>query len=155
MIDGAFSLAILKTSLTIFGPSPKYFYTNSDPTTLIKQASVSPATALAIIVLPVPGGPYIKTPLGASIPNFSNNSGCFKGSSIASLISYFYTSSPPMSENLTLVPPLTFNIYTLTSASVGRISTTAYDVFYKATDWFGFNNSLSRIDKTLTIYNDP
>jgi hypothetical protein len=26
------------------------------------------ATALAIIVLPVPGGPYNKTPLGGSIP---------------------------------------------------------------------------------------
>ena len=89
IIEGAFSQAILNTSQTIFGPSPRYFYTNSEPTTEIKVALVSVATALAIIVLPVPGGPYIRTPLGASIPNFSNNSGCLSGNSIASLISYF------------------------------------------------------------------
>ena len=68
MIDGAFSLANLKTSLTILGPSPKYFYTNSLPTTLINDAVVWLATAFASIVLPVPGGPYSKTPLGGSIP---------------------------------------------------------------------------------------
>ncbi len=45
--------------ITILGPSPKYFYTNSDPTTLINDALVWWATALAIIVLPVPGGPYL------------------------------------------------------------------------------------------------
>lgn len=58
----------LNTSLTIRGPSPKYFYTNSDPFTLMKEAVESLATALAIIVLPVPGGPCNKTPLGGSIP---------------------------------------------------------------------------------------
>jgi hypothetical protein len=69
IIAGAFSLAILKTSLTILGPSPKYFYTNSEPTTLINAALINYftvvwwATALAIIVLPVPGGPYKSTPL--------------------------------------------------------------------------------------------
>lgn len=68
IIEGAFSLASLNTSLTILGPSPKYFYTNSDPTTLINDAVVDCATALAIIVFPVPGGPYINTPLGGSIP---------------------------------------------------------------------------------------
>jgi len=56
-IEGEFYLAILKTSRTILGPSPKYFCTNSDPTTLIKVAVVIFATAFAIIVLPVPGGP--------------------------------------------------------------------------------------------------
>jgi len=67
-IDGWFSRANLKTSRTILGPSPKYFWTNYDPTTLIKVAVVILATALAIIVFPVPGGPYISTPLGGSIP---------------------------------------------------------------------------------------
>lgn len=90
IILGAFSLANLKTSLTILGPSPKYFYTNSDPTTLIKDAVVWWATALAIIVFPVPGGPYNKTPLGGSIPIYRYNSGQESGNSIASLISYFY-----------------------------------------------------------------
>lgn len=67
-IDGELSLANLKTSLTILGPSPIYFYTNSDPLTLINVAIVWWATAFASMVLPVPGGPYIRTPLGGSIP---------------------------------------------------------------------------------------
>jgi len=56
-IEGAFSLAMRKTSRTILGPSPKYFYTNSEPTMRMIEALVSLATALASIVLPVPGGP--------------------------------------------------------------------------------------------------
>ena len=39
IIEGEFSLASLNTSLTIRGPSPKYFCTNSDPTTLMKDAN--------------------------------------------------------------------------------------------------------------------
>ena len=35
---GAFSLASRNTSLTIRGPSPRYFWTNSDPTTRINDA---------------------------------------------------------------------------------------------------------------------
>jgi hypothetical protein len=34
----------------------------------MKVAVVLLATAFAIIVFPVPGGPYIKTPFGGSIP---------------------------------------------------------------------------------------
>jgi len=67
-IEGAFSLASLNTSLTILGPSPRYFCTNYEPTILMKVHVVILATALAIIVLPVPGGPYIRTPFGGSIP---------------------------------------------------------------------------------------
>ena len=52
----------------------------------VKLALVSPATAFAKSVLPVPGGPYNKTPLGASTPIFSNNSGCLIGNSTISLI---------------------------------------------------------------------
>jgi hypothetical protein len=51
--------------------SPRYFCTNSDPTTRMKATVVWWATALASIVLPVPGGPYNKTPgggAGGSIP---------------------------------------------------------------------------------------
>jgi hypothetical protein len=40
IIDGAKSSAILKISLTSFGPSPKYFLINSDPTTLKNVAEV-------------------------------------------------------------------------------------------------------------------
>lgn len=45
------------SSRTILAPSPTYFWTSSLPITLIKQASVLLATALARSVLPVPGGP--------------------------------------------------------------------------------------------------
>ena len=45
---------IKKMSVTILGPSPRYFWTNSDPTTLMKEAVVWWATALASIVLPQP-----------------------------------------------------------------------------------------------------
>ena len=41
MIAGAFSLASLNTSLTIRGPSPKYFCTNSEPTTRMKEAATN------------------------------------------------------------------------------------------------------------------
>ncbi|EEQ36758.1 hypothetical protein CLUG_00881 [Clavispora lusitaniae ATCC 42720] len=57
MMAGEFSRANSKTSLTILGPSPKYFCTNSDPLIRINAAVVELATALTNIVLPVPGGP--------------------------------------------------------------------------------------------------
>ncbi|CAG5107015.1 Protein of unknown function [Cotesia congregata] len=66
--DPMYQHARRKTSLTILGPSPRYFWTNSEPTTRMKAAVVCLATALASIVLPQPGGPYIKTPRGGSIP---------------------------------------------------------------------------------------
>jgi hypothetical protein len=68
IIAGAFSLANLNTSRTMRGPSPRYFCTNSLPTTRMNAAVVWCATALASIVLPVPGGPYNSTPRGGSIP---------------------------------------------------------------------------------------
>ena len=55
--------------------SPTYFCTSSEPITLIKQASVLFATALAHSVFPVPGGPNRRTPFGGSIPKFTNRSG--------------------------------------------------------------------------------
>ena len=45
--------------------------------------------------LPVPGGPYRSTPFGWAMPSASNNSGCFTGSSITSLISLICLSRPP------------------------------------------------------------
>ena len=72
-------MASLNTSLTILGPYPKYFCTNSDPTTLINVAVVTLATAFAIIVFPVPGGPYINTPFGGSIPICEYNYGYVNG----------------------------------------------------------------------------
>ena len=67
----------------------------------MKLAVVLFATAFAIIVFPVPGGPYINTPLGGSIPIWVYNSGLFNGNSTAYFISCFCTSSPPISANET------------------------------------------------------
>jgi len=52
----------------------------------MKQASVLLATALAVRVLPVPGGPYRRTPFGGSIPSYVNFSGLSNGISTTSLI---------------------------------------------------------------------
>ena len=60
MIAAFLVLAIWKSSLTILAPSPIYFWTSSDPITLMKQASVLLATALAVRVFPVPGGPKMR-----------------------------------------------------------------------------------------------
>mmetsp|Transcript_11076 Transcript_11076/g.27869 ORF Transcript_11076/g.27869 Transcript_11076/m.27869 type:complete len:215 (-) Transcript_11076:550-1194(-) len=95
---GEFSLASRKTSRTIRGPSPRYFCTNSEPTILINVAVVALATALAIMVLPVPGGPYKSTPRGGSMPICLYSSKCESGSSTASRTSCFCTSMPPISS---------------------------------------------------------
>jgi hypothetical protein len=78
-------LAKENNSLTIRAPSPTYLCTNSLPMTRIKVASVLLATARAERVLPVPGGPYNKTPLGGSMPRVTNLSGCSNGISTTSL----------------------------------------------------------------------
>mmetsp|Transcript_12628 Transcript_12628/g.19636 ORF Transcript_12628/g.19636 Transcript_12628/m.19636 type:complete len:200 (+) Transcript_12628:95-694(+) len=57
MMQDFFDLAIWKSSLTILAPSPTYLWTSSEPMTRMKQASVLLATALAVRVFPVPGGP--------------------------------------------------------------------------------------------------
>ena len=68
MIDGECSWAVLNNYLTNFGPSPRYFWINYEPTTLKKVADVSFATALANKVFPVPGSPYRMIPLGGLMP---------------------------------------------------------------------------------------
>lgn len=75
IILGAFSCALLNKSLTNLGPSPKYFYINSEPTNLKNVADVSCATAFTNNVFPVPGSPYNITPFGGLIPIFSYISG--------------------------------------------------------------------------------
>lgn len=80
-----------------------------------KVAEVEFATAFASSVFPVPGSPYRMTPFGGLIPMSSylckhvrscanaseagdaHSSGCVSGSSTASLISWIWSSRPPMS----------------------------------------------------------
>mmetsp|Transcript_29157 Transcript_29157/g.43930 ORF Transcript_29157/g.43930 Transcript_29157/m.43930 type:complete len:217 (+) Transcript_29157:72-722(+) len=74
MMAGAFSLAMSKASLIILAPSPMYIWTSWGPANLRKVALVWAAQALAMRVLPVPGGPWRRRPLGGLIPMFSKRS---------------------------------------------------------------------------------
>mmetsp|Transcript_11442 Transcript_11442/g.29067 ORF Transcript_11442/g.29067 Transcript_11442/m.29067 type:complete len:204 (-) Transcript_11442:178-789(-) len=150
---GAFSRARRKTSRTIRGPSPRYFWTNSDPTTEIKAAVVEFATALASIVFPVPGGPYMRTPRGGSIPICLYSSKWVNGSSTASRISCFCWSKPPIIAYVTVG----FSVisWIVESDSGGRTSTTECEWRWSATDAFGLSFSRSMVDKIRTKYTDP
>lgn len=59
------------------------------------------ANAFAVMVLLHPGGPYSKTPLGASTPNRLNVSRCVRGHSTHSLSLRLIPSCPPMSDHRT------------------------------------------------------
>lgn len=59
-----------------------YLSTIAEDTTFKKLHSSVDATALAKRVLPVPGGPYNKTPFGGFIPTRMNNSGLSRGNSM-------------------------------------------------------------------------
>lgn len=74
MIVGAFSQARAKASLTILAPSPMYIWTKEVPESFKNVAFVWAAQALAKSVLPVPGGPNIRHPLGGLIPSLVNQS---------------------------------------------------------------------------------
>ena len=67
-IQGAFLLALPKRSLTREAPTPTNISTKSEPEILKNGTPASPATAFAIKVLPVPGGPTKSTPLGILAP---------------------------------------------------------------------------------------
>mmetsp|Transcript_22998 Transcript_22998/g.48708 ORF Transcript_22998/g.48708 Transcript_22998/m.48708 type:complete len:221 (-) Transcript_22998:835-1497(-) len=98
MIQGDFSLASAKASRTSLAPSPMNICTSWGPASFKKVAFVCAAHALAISVLPVPGGPYSSTPFGGRIPKFSKCFLCVMGSTMASTSSRICLSRPPMSE---------------------------------------------------------
>jgi hypothetical protein len=70
IIEGALSLAFLNKSLTLEAPTPTNISTKSDPLIDKNGTPASPATAFAKRVLPVPGGPTSKAPLGTLAPSF-------------------------------------------------------------------------------------
>jgi len=71
-MHGALALPCSKRSLTLAAPTPTKSSTNSEPEIERKGTPASPATALASKVLPVPGGPTSKTPLGILAPILEN-----------------------------------------------------------------------------------
>ena len=70
IIQGAFFFPCSNISLTREAPTPTNISTKSEPEIVKKGTFASPATALAINVLPVPGGPISNAPLGIFPPNF-------------------------------------------------------------------------------------
>mmetsp|Transcript_31574 Transcript_31574/g.82540 ORF Transcript_31574/g.82540 Transcript_31574/m.82540 type:complete len:328 (-) Transcript_31574:228-1211(-) len=133
MIDGACSRAITKSSRTIREPSPIYFWTSSPPETRMNVQSVWWATARASSVLPVPGGPYMSTPLGCAMPSDSKSSGCLIGSSITSLISLICLSQPPTMSYVESGTFSTFMRDTSGSTLDGSTRCSAYESFRNAT----------------------
>ena len=98
IIAGAFSFACLNKSRTRLAPTPTNISTKSDPDNEKKGTPASPATALAKRVLPVPGGPTSRAPLGILPPRLVYFLGFLRKSTI-SITSSFASSSPATSLN--------------------------------------------------------
>src|SRR6201985_215737 len=68
MMQGAFFFACSNMSRTRLAPTPTNISTKSEPEMVKNGTLASPATARAISVLPVPGGPTSRTPRGMRAP---------------------------------------------------------------------------------------
>mmetsp|Transcript_79618 Transcript_79618/g.257908 ORF Transcript_79618/g.257908 Transcript_79618/m.257908 type:complete len:268 (-) Transcript_79618:429-1232(-) len=115
-----FVRASWKSSRTIRAPSPTYLCTSSEPMTQMKHASVRFATARAVRVLPVPGGPYSSTPFGGSMPSATKRSGCSRGISMTSRRRSSCSFAPPTSLYVTSGFSSTVIIVTLGSIFGGK-----------------------------------
>ena len=102
IIEGDFSLACLNKSRTLEAPTPTNISTKSDPEREKNGTFASPATALAMSVLPVPGGPTSNAPLGILAPKSVYFFGDFKKSTI-SFTSSLAPSRPATSLKVILV----------------------------------------------------
>ena len=98
IIEGLFFSASSKALRRLPSASPAILLMISGPLIKKKKAPVSFATALAIIVLPDPGGPYNNTPLGGLTPKVLKSEGWRRGSSIISLIWDNCLLQPPISS---------------------------------------------------------
>mmetsp|Transcript_106882 Transcript_106882/g.281889 ORF Transcript_106882/g.281889 Transcript_106882/m.281889 type:complete len:306 (+) Transcript_106882:952-1869(+) len=98
MIDGAFFSASSNALRRLPSASPAIFDMISGPLIRKKKAPVSLATARAISVFPLPGGPYSSTPRGGFTPSVLKSVGCRRGSSIISRIWAIAFLQPPMSS---------------------------------------------------------
>ena len=101
-MHGELRLAWSKRSRTRLAPTPTNISTNSEPEMLKNGTPASPATARAIRVLPVPGGPTSSTPRGMRAPRELNFSGNFRNST-TSWSSVLASSTPATSANVTTV----------------------------------------------------
>jgi hypothetical protein len=101
MIAGACLRAVWNRSRTLAAPTPTNISMKSEPVTDTNGTPASPATALAISVLPVPGGPTRRTPFGMRAPICLNFWGYFKKST-TSAISAFTAPYPATSAKVVL-----------------------------------------------------
>ena len=100
MVDGAWCLARSKRMRTIRSDSPRYLLASVLDEMLKNVVPHSVATALASIVLPVPGGPNISTPFhGRRIPR--KYSGIHSGKTTASSSTRFASVRPAISSQRT------------------------------------------------------
>ena len=109
IIHGECFLPCSNISLTLEAPTPTNISTKSDPDIVKKGTPASPAIALANKVLPVPGGPTSKQPLGILPPNLLNFLGSFKNSTTSSTSSL--ASSTPATSLKVTFPFTSFIIF--------------------------------------------
>ncbi|KAF7045127.1 hypothetical protein CFC21_054263 [Triticum aestivum] len=69
IMQGDRFFAARKSSRTLLAPVPTYTSSKSLPLHAKKGTPASPATALANMVFPVPGGPTSKRPFGSLPPS--------------------------------------------------------------------------------------
>ena len=100
MMQGAFFLACSNMSRTREAPTPTNISTKSEPEMVKNGTLASPATARAISVLPVPGGPTSNTPRGMRPPSRWNFPGSRRNSTI-SCRSCLASSTPATSSKVT------------------------------------------------------
>ena len=100
MIAGATLRASANSSRTRLAPTPTIISMNSEALALKNGTFASPAVARASSVLPVPGAPASRTPLGARAPRRRYFAGSFRKST-TSLISASTSSMPATSSNVT------------------------------------------------------
>ena len=98
-------MASANISRTRDAPTPTNISTKSEPEMLKKGTLASPAIALASSVLPVPGAPSNRTPLGILAPTLVNFPGSFKNSTISSNSS-FSSFNPATSFRVILLSPI-------------------------------------------------
>ena len=98
MIAGARLRASVNRSRTRAAPTPTNSSTKLEPATEKNGTSASPATARAMSVFPVPGGPIMSTPRGGVAPARRYRSG-FRRKSTTSTISALAPSYPATSLN--------------------------------------------------------
>ena len=101
MMQGELRLACSNRSRTRLAPTPTNISTNSEPEMEKKGTPASPEMALAISVLPVPGGPTSSTPLGMRAPSEANFCGSLRNST-TSCSSCLDSSAPATSAKVTV-----------------------------------------------------